>query len=90
MQELEKEVTQSEVPVLVDFWTSVQAMPGPLAPGRAIARKVCRKIKVSKVDVKNRRLCLNLRVLGCTFLFIRTAKVTRLTEELKMVRSKRR
>jgi thioredoxin len=68
----EKEVLQSEVPVLVDFW-------GPqCAPCLALMPQVEKlgdtyegKLKISKIDAsKNRRLCLNLKVLGLpTFLF---------------------
>ncbi len=68
----EKEVLQSDVPVLVDFW-------GPqCAPCLALMPQVEKletayqgKLKISKVDAsKNRRLCLNLKVLGLpTFLF---------------------
>ena len=68
----EKEVLQSDIPVLVDFW-------GPqCAPCLALMPQVEKlgttyegKLKISKVDAsKNRRLCLNLKVLGLpTFLF---------------------
>jgi thioredoxin 1 len=70
----EKEVLQSEVPVLVDFW-------GPqCAPCLALMPQVEKletsyegRLKISKIDAsKNRRLCLNLKVLGLpTFLFYR-------------------
>ena len=68
----EKEVVQSEKPVLVDFW-------GPqCAPCLALMPQIEKlehtygdKIKITKIDAsKNRRLCLQLKVLGLpTFLF---------------------
>ena len=85
----EKEVTQSEVPVLVDFW-GPQCRPclALMLQVERLGEKYAGKIKVSKVDAsKNRRLCLNLRVLGLpTFLFYKNGReVTRLTgETLKM------
>jgi thioredoxin 1 len=73
----EKEVFQSEVPVLVDFW-------GPqCAPCLALMPQVENletiyggKLKISKIDAsKNRRLCLNLKVLGLpTFLFYKNGQ----------------
>jgi thioredoxin 1 len=73
----EKEVLQSEIPVLVDFW-------GPqCAPCLALMPQVEKlgttyegKLKISKVDAsKNRRLCLNLKVLGLpTFLFYKNGQ----------------
>jgi len=79
----EKEVLQSELPVLVDFW-------GPqCAPCLALMPQVEKmgttyggKLKISKIDAsKNRRLCLNLKVLGLpTFLFYKNGQeVDRLT-----------
>jgi thioredoxin 1 len=79
----EKEVLQSEVPVVVDFW-------GPqCAPCLALMPQVEQlgvthggQLKISKVDAsKNRRLCLNLKVLGLpTFLFYKNGQeVDRLT-----------
>jgi thioredoxin 1 len=73
----EKEVLQSEVPVLVDFW-------GPqCAPCLSLMPQVEQlgvthggQLKISKVDAsKNRRLCLNLKVLGLpTFLFYKNGQ----------------
>ncbi len=73
----EKEVLQSDVPVLVDFW-------GPqCAPCLALMPQVEKlgtayegKLKISKIDAsKNRRLCLNLKVLGLpTFLFYKNGQ----------------
>ena len=78
-----QEVLQSEKPVLVDFW-------GPrCAPCLALMPQVEKlettygdKIKVVKVDAsKNRRLCLELKVLGLpTYLFYKNGQgVGRLT-----------
>jgi thioredoxin 1 len=73
----EKEVLQSELPVMVDFW-------GPqCAPCLALMPQVENlgtvyggKLKISKIDAsKNRRLCLNLKVLGLpTFLFYKNGQ----------------
>jgi thioredoxin 1 len=72
-----QEVLQSEKPVLVDFW-------GPrCAPCLALMPQVEKlettygdKIKVVKVDAsKNRRLCLELKVLGLpTYLFYKNGQ----------------
>jgi len=86
----EKEVVQSELPVLVDFW-GPQCGPclvlWPQVEG--LADKYASKLKVSKIDAsKNRRLCLNLRVMGLpTFLIYKDGKeVDRLTgQNLKIV-----
>lgn len=78
-----QEVLQSEKPVLVDFW-------GPrCAPCLALMPQVEKleatysgKIKIVKVDTsKNRRLCLELKVLGLpTYLFYKNGQgVGRLT-----------
>ena len=78
-----QEVINSDKPVLVDFW-------GPqCAPCLALMPQVERleltygeKIKVVKVDAsKNRRLCLELKVLGLpTYLFYKNGEsVGRLT-----------
>jgi thioredoxin 1 len=79
----EQEVVQSTVPVVVDFW-------GPqCAPCLALMPQVEKleqayggRIRITKVDAsKNRRLCLQLRVLGLpTFLFYdKGVNVARLT-----------
>lgn len=79
----EQEVVQSSIPVLVDFW-------GPsCGPCLALMPQVEKllnqdngKIKLAKIDAsKNRRLCLNLRVLGLpTFLLYQQGReVARLT-----------
>ena len=79
----EKEVVQSEKPVLVDFW-------GPqCAPCLALMPQIEKleltygdKIKITKIDAsKNRRLCLQLKVLSLpTFLFYKNGQaIARLT-----------
>ena len=79
----EKEVIQSEVPVLVDFWGPQCAPCLALMPHvEGLGEKYGTKLKISKIDAsKNRRLCLNLKVLGLpTFLFYKNGKeVERLT-----------
>jgi thioredoxin 1 len=85
----EKEVVQSEVPVLVDFWGPQCAPCLALMPHvEGLAEKYGAKLKISKVDAsKNRRLCLNLKVFGLpTVLFYKNGKeMDRLTGgDLKM------
>jgi len=79
----EKEVIQSEVPVLVDFWGPQCAPCLALMPHvEGLSEKYGAKLKISKIDAsKNRRLCLNLKVFGLpTFLFYKNGKeVDRLT-----------
>jgi len=73
----EKEVVQSEVPVLVDFWGPQCAPCLVLMPKvEGLAEKYAEKLKITKVDAsKNRRLCLNLKVFGLpTFLFYKNGK----------------
>jgi thioredoxin 1 len=73
----EKEVVQSEVPVLVDFWGPQCAPCLALMPKvEGLAEKYGEKLKITKVDAsKNRRLCLNLNVFGLpTFLFYKNGK----------------
>ena len=90
----EKEVIQSEIPVVIDFW-------GPrCGPCLALMPHVEKletvhgeKVKFTKVDSsKNRRLSLNLKVMSLpTFLFYKKgSEVERLTgniqiEEIKHV-----
>ena len=73
----EKEVIQSALPVLVDFW-GPQCVPClALMPHvEGLADKYGSKLKISKIDAsKNRRLCLNLKVLGLpTFLLYKDGK----------------
>ena len=73
----EKEVIQSTLPVLVDFWGPQCAPCLALMPHvEGLADKYGSKLKISKIDAsKNRRLCLNLKVLGLpTFLFYKDGK----------------
>jgi thioredoxin 1 len=79
----EKEVVRSETPVLVDFWGPQCAPCLALMPQvERLQEKYGEKLKISKIDAsKNRRLCLNLKVLGLpTFLLYKNGKeVDRLT-----------
>jgi len=73
----EKEVVQSEIPVLVDFWGPQCAPCLALMPKvEGLGEKYGGKLKITKVDAsKNRRLCLNLKVFGLpTFLFYKNGK----------------
>jgi len=73
----EKEVVQSEIPVLVDFWGPQCAPCLALMPKvEGLVEKYGEKLKITKVDAsKNRRLCLNLKVFGLpTFLFYKNGK----------------
>lgn len=85
----EKEVVQSDIPVLVDFWGPQCAPCLALMPQvERLGEKFGERLKITKVDAsKNRRLCLNLRVLGLpTFLIYKDGKeVNRLSgNNLKM------
>jgi len=79
----EKEVVQSEVPVLVDFWGPRCGPCLALMPHvEGLEDKYGEKVKITKIDAsKNRRLCLSLKVLGLpTYLFYKNGKeVDRLT-----------
>jgi len=79
----EKEVIQSNTPVLVDFWGPRCAPCLALMPQvEELADKYGEKLKITKIDAsKNKRLCLNIRVLGLpTYLFYKHGKeVDRLT-----------
>jgi len=73
----EKEVVQSEVPVLVDFWGPRCVPCLALMPHvEALVEKFGETLKITKIDAsKNRRLCLNLKVLDLpTFLFYKNGK----------------
>lgn len=73
----EKEVVHSEIPVLVDFWGPRCIPCLALMPHvEGLAEKYGQKLKITKIDAsKNRRLCLNLRVLDLpTFLFYKNGK----------------
>ncbi len=68
----ETEVVSSDLPVVLDFW-GPQCVPClALMPGvESLAGTYEGRVKVAKVEAqKNRRLCLNLKVLALpTFLF---------------------
>lgn len=71
------EVLQSDKPVVVDFWGPRCAPCLALMPQVEKLEAVCAdKIKFVKVDTsKNRRLCLELKVLGLpTYLFYRNGE----------------
>jgi thioredoxin 1 len=73
----EKEVLQADRLVLVDFWGPRCAPCLTLMPRvEELEGKYKDKLKLTKVDAsKNRRLCLNLKVIGLpTFLFYRDGK----------------
>jgi thioredoxin 1 len=73
----EKEVIESELPVLIDFWGPQCAPCLALMPHvERLAEKYGSKLKISKIDSsKNRRLCLNLKVFGLpTFLLYKNGK----------------
>jgi thioredoxin 1 len=73
----EEEVLRSEIPVVVDFW-GPQCVPClALMPGiESLEQKSAGRIKIIKVEApKNRRLCLDLKVLSLpTFLFYKDGK----------------
>jgi len=73
----EKEVVQSETPVLVDFW-GPQCKPclALMPQVEKLAEEYEGKLKVTKIDAsQNRRLCISLRVLGLpTFLFYKNGE----------------
>ncbi len=67
----EEEVVKSDVPVLVDFWGPRCGPCLALMPQvEELETKYGDTFKISKVDAsQNRRMCLNLKVLGLpTFL----------------------
>lgn len=73
----EKEVLQADRLVLVDFWGPSCAPCLALMPlVEELGDKYRDKLKLTKIDAsKNRRLCLDLRVIGLpTFLFYRDGK----------------
>jgi thioredoxin 1 len=82
-ENFEKEVVHSSQPVMVDFW-GPQCIPclSLMPQVEALGEKYKGQVKLVKVEApRNRRLCLNLRVMGLpTFLFFKDGKeVKRLT-----------
>ena len=79
----DKEVVESEIPVLVDFWGPKCAPCLALMPQvEDLEKKYEGKLKITKLDAsQNKRFCLKLRVLGLpTYLFYKNgAEVDRLT-----------
>jgi thioredoxin 1 len=70
----EQEVLQSDVPVLVDFWGPRCVPCLALKPEiEKLGKETLGKLKIVGVDAsKNKRLCLNLKVLGLpTFLIFK-------------------
>ena len=78
----DKEVLQSNKPVLVDFWGPRCGPCLALMPAvEGLSEKYAGKIRIVKVDAsQNRRLCLNLKISGLpTMLFYKNGiEVTRL------------
>ena len=81
----EKEVVQSEIPVIVDFWGPKCAPCLALMPAvEKLEEDYGGKVKVTKINAtQNRRFCLSLKVLGLpTYLFYKNGKeIERLTGE---------
>ncbi|MDD5169022.1 MAG: thioredoxin family protein [Syntrophales bacterium] len=79
----DQEVVKSAIPVLVDFWGPKCGPCLALMPNvEALEAKYGPDFRITKVDAsKNRRMCLNLRVLGLpTFLIYKDGReVARLT-----------
>lgn len=82
-ESFEKEVVQSDVPVLVDFWGPRCAPCIALMPQvEDLEKKYEGKLKITKLDAsQNKRFCLQMRVLGLpTYIFYRSgSEVDRLT-----------
>ena len=82
----EQEVLRSSQPVLVDFWGPQCGPCLALMPKvEALTERYGDKVKITKVEApKNRRLCLNLKVMSLpTFLLFKNGKeVDRLTGEI--------
>lgn len=73
----DKEVLQSNKPVLVDFWGPRCGPCLALMPEvEKLEKQYGDRVKITKIDAsKNRRLCLNLKVLGLpTYLFYKEGK----------------
>ena len=82
----EQEVLRSSQPVLVDFWGPQCGPCLALMPKvEALTERYGGKVKITKIEApKNRRLCLNLKVMSLpTFLFFKDGKeVERLTGDI--------
>ena len=74
----EAEVTQSKLPVVLDFWGPQCGPCLALLPEvEKLAAELDGKVKICKVNVQgNRRLCINLKVMGVpSFLFMKGGEV---------------
>ena len=82
----EREVLHSSMPVLVDFWGPQCGPCLALMPKvEALTERYGDKVRITKVEApKNRRLCLNLKVMSLpTFLFFKNGKeVDRLSGDI--------
>ena len=74
----EQEVTNSKLPVVLDFWGPQCGPCLALMPEvEKLATELDGKVKICKVNVQgNRRLCISLKVMGVpSFLFFRNGEV---------------
>lgn len=74
----EAEVTQSKLPVVLDFWGPQCGPCLALLPEvEKLAAELDGKVKICKVNVQgNRRLCINLKVMGVpSFLFMKGGEI---------------
>jgi thioredoxin 1 len=82
-ENFEQEVVRSSRPVMIDFWGPQCGPCLALMPKvEALAERYGDTVKLAKVEApKNRRLCLNLKVMSLpTFLFYKDGKeIERLT-----------
>ena len=87
-ENFEQEVIRSSQPVMIDFWGPQCGPCLALMPKvDALSEKYGDRIKLTKLEApKNRRLCLNLRVMSLpTFLFYKEGKeVDRLTGDITL------
>ena len=70
----DKEVVQSDIPVLVDFWgPRCEPCLALMPQAEALEERYGGKIKITKLDAsKKRRLCITMKVLGLpTYLFFK-------------------
>ncbi len=84
----EQEVVRSSRPVMIDFWGPQCGPCLALMPKvEALGERYVDRVNLAKVEApKNRRLCLNLKVMSLpTFLFYKDGKeVERLTGTVTM------